>query len=82
MDADVKEAFELRVVVGGVGHGSGRCITARRILLRSLTEAQLARAFQHPELGRVTLETNVQLYARQGRHHLTHVTALRERMAW
>lgn len=52
------------------------------ILLRSLTEQQFARAFQHPELGRVTLETNVQLYAWHGRHHLTHIIALRERMAW
>lgn len=51
-------------------------------LLRSLSEQQFARAFQHPELGRVTLETNVQLYAWHGRHHLTHITALRERMAW
>lgn len=52
------------------------------ILMRSLTEEQFARAFQHPELGRVTLEKNVQLYAWHGRHHVTHVTALRERMAW
>lgn len=52
------------------------------ILLRSLADEQFARAFQHPELGLVTLETNLQLYAWHGRHHLAHVTVLRERMAW
>lgn len=52
------------------------------ILLRSLNDERLARAFRHPELGLVTLETNLQLYAWHGRHHLTHLTTLRERKGW
>ena len=51
-------------------------------LLRSLKEDDFDRAFQHPELGVVSLEKNVALYAWHGRHHVAHITALRERMGW
>ena len=51
-------------------------------LLRSLTRADLARTFLHPELGPVRLEQNIALYAWHGRHHVAHVTSLRERMGW
>jgi DinB superfamily len=51
-------------------------------LLRSLGEADWARTFRHPELGVVPLEKNLALYAWHGRHHVAHVTALRERMGW
>jgi hypothetical protein len=50
--------------------------------LRSLGEADWARTFRHPELGVVPLEKNLALYAWHGRHHVAHVTALRERMGW
>ena len=50
--------------------------------LRSLHEEQFQRALLHPELGRVTLETNLQLYAWHGRHHLAHITRLGERLGW
>jgi len=50
--------------------------------LRSLGEADWARAFKHPELGVVPLEKNLALYAWHGRHHVAHVTSLRERMGW
>ena len=52
------------------------------LLLRSLKPADFARTFRHPELGLVTLEKNVALYAWHGRHHVAHITALRERMKW
>lgn len=52
------------------------------MLLRSLAPADFARAFHHPELGRVTLNRNVALYAWHGRHHIAHITALRERRGW
>jgi hypothetical protein len=52
------------------------------VFLRSLTGEQFARTFRHPELGLVTLEANLQLYAWHGRHHLAHVVRLRERMDW
>jgi hypothetical protein len=52
------------------------------ILLRSLDEEQWRRTFLHPELGKVSLERNLALYAWHGHHHVAHVTSLRERMGW
>src|SRR5215510_14686046 len=52
------------------------------ILLRSLTPADWRRTFRHPELGLITLEWNAGLYAWHGRHHVAHITALRDRMGW
>jgi hypothetical protein len=52
------------------------------MLLRSLSEADFARQFRHPELGIVSLDKNLALYAWHGRHHVAHVMFLRERMRW
>ena len=52
------------------------------LLLRSLTPQDFARGFRHPELGTVSLDRNLALYAWHGRHHVAHVTSLRERMGW
>jgi hypothetical protein len=51
-------------------------------LLRSMSGAEWKRGFRHPELGPVRLDQNAALYAWHGRHHVGHVTALRERMGW
>lgn len=51
-------------------------------LLRRITPEQWTLAFMHPERGRVTLERNLALYAWHGRHHVAHITRLRQRMAW
>jgi len=51
-------------------------------LLNSLTVTDWQRKFHHPERGTVTLENNLQLYAWHGRHHIAHITALRERNNW
>jgi hypothetical protein len=51
-------------------------------LLRSLQPEDWKRTFRHPELGSVTLEKNLSLYAWHCRHHVAHVTALRERSGW
>ncbi len=51
-------------------------------LLRSLGASDWKRTFQHPELGTVSLERNLALYAWHGRHHVAHVTELRKRMGW
>jgi hypothetical protein len=51
-------------------------------LLRSFSESDWTRTFRHPELGVVPLEKNLALYAWHGRHHVAHVTSLRERMGW
>jgi len=52
------------------------------LLLRSLSPADFRRQFRHPELGVVSLEKNLALYAWHGRHHVAHITSLRERMGW
>ena len=51
-------------------------------LLRSLTPEQWKRRFRHPELGPMTLEKTLALYAWHGRHHVAHITELRKRMSW
>lgn len=51
-------------------------------LLRSLGPEDWKRGFRHPELGLVTLEKNLAIYAWHGRHHVAHVAELRRRMAW
>jgi uncharacterized damage-inducible protein DinB len=51
-------------------------------LLRSLTAEQWKRTFRHPELGVMTLDKTVALYAWHGRHHVAHITSLRERSGW
>lgn len=52
------------------------------ILLNSLNTSDWQRTFRHPERGTMTLTDNLQLYAWHGRHHVTHITALRERNGW
>jgi len=51
-------------------------------LLRSLQTEEWKRTFRHPELGSVSLEKNLALYAWHGRHHAAHITSLRERNGW
>jgi hypothetical protein len=51
-------------------------------LLGSLGPHDWKRNFRHPELGVVSLEKNVALYAWHGKHHLGHITELRKRMNW
>jgi uncharacterized damage-inducible protein DinB len=50
--------------------------------LRSLTLEDYQRTFVHPELGVVSLEKNIALYAWHGKHHVAQITALRERNSW
>ena len=52
------------------------------ILLRSLQPADLSRRLRHPELGTMTLDNMLGLYAWHGRHHVAHITSLRRREGW
>jgi hypothetical protein len=52
------------------------------VLVRSLALGDWERKFKHPELGTVKLDDQVQLYAWHGRHHVAHITSLRERNGW
>lgn len=51
-------------------------------VLRAVTDEQWSRTIQHPENGRMRLDFLLGLYAWHGRHHVAHVTRLRERMGW
>ncbi len=52
------------------------------LLLRAMSPADFARTFQHSELGPVTLDRNLALYAWHGDHHVAHITSLRARESW
>jgi uncharacterized damage-inducible protein DinB len=52
------------------------------ILLKSLSDQDFARKFRHPEIGELTLGLNLGLYAWHGKHHVAHITTLRDRMGW
>lgn len=51
-------------------------------LLRSMEPQDWKRTFNHPELGSVSLDKSLGLYAWHGRHHVAHVTELRKKMSW
>jgi hypothetical protein len=51
-------------------------------LLRSLSPEDWKRAFRHPDLGLMDLEKALAIYAWHGRHHVAHITSLREREGW
>jgi hypothetical protein len=52
------------------------------VLLRSLTSADWPRKFRHPEWGSATVDFLLAQYAWHGRHHVAHITSLRERNGW
>jgi hypothetical protein len=51
-------------------------------LMRSFQPDDWKRTFHHPERGAVSLEMNLAIYAWHGRHHVAHITSLRERNGW
>jgi len=52
------------------------------LLLRALEPVEFSRTFRHPDIGVMTLDTQLGLYEWHGRHHLAHITSLRSRMGW
>ena len=52
------------------------------LLLRTLPVSAFARTIRHLERGLMTLDTILNLYSWHGRHHLAHITSLRDRMGW
>jgi hypothetical protein len=51
-------------------------------MLEAMTDEDFQRGFNHPERGRVTLATNLGIYAWHSLHHTAHITSLRSRMGW
>jgi hypothetical protein len=52
------------------------------LLLESLSETDFSRTLRHPEIGVVALGSYLGSYAWHGRHHVAHITSLRERLKW
>lgn len=51
-------------------------------LLAAMTESDFQRPIVHPENGRASLDRFVHQYGWHSRHHLGHVTGLRQRQGW
>ena len=51
-------------------------------LMEAMAPADFERPLMHPEIGAITLDRLLQLYAWHGHHHVAHVTALRARQGW
>ena len=51
-------------------------------LLQALQPSDFGRTLYHPEHGIVTLDRMLAMYAWHSKHHLAHITSLRERMGW
>jgi uncharacterized damage-inducible protein DinB len=51
-------------------------------LLRSIPAADWAKTLNHPENGVMNLDQLLALYAWHGKHHVAHITSLRDRMKW
>lgn len=49
---------------------------------RALAPDDFRRTFKHPEIGTLTLDTHLQLSAWHSRHHVAHITSLRQRKGW
>jgi uncharacterized damage-inducible protein DinB len=52
------------------------------LVLRNISNADWKRTFRHPEMGLLSLEKTLALYAWHGKHHVAHVTSLREKTGW
>ena len=52
------------------------------LFLRSLADRDFERPLTHPEWGQMQLVTLLKQYEWHGRHHVAHVTRLRERSGW
>ena len=50
--------------------------------LRHMNGPDFERTFRHPEHGVVDLDMQLALYEWHGRHHVAHISGLRDRMEW
>ncbi len=50
--------------------------------IEGLPDEAFQRRFRHPEMGVMSLDEQLALYAWHGRHHAAHITGLRKRMGW
>lgn len=53
------------------------------VLLRAMTNEDFEREFHHPETdGNINLNVALALYEWHGRHHIAHITSLKQKMGW
>jgi len=52
------------------------------VLLNSMSDADFARQFRHPEIGVMRLDTYLASYGWHCRHHAAQIKGLRDRMGW
>jgi hypothetical protein len=52
------------------------------LALRGIAPSEWKRTLRHPEIGVLSLEKVLALYSWHGRHHVAHITTLREKMGW
>ncbi len=52
------------------------------ILLRAMAPEEFERPWTSPDFGELSVDVLLQLYRWHGRHHVAHITALRERVGW
>jgi len=78
--AELKDARTLPIELS-LGILDGLYVRAA-VVLRSLSESEWQRSFEHPDWGKIRLEQTLALYAWHSRHHVAHVTELRKRRGW
>lgn len=52
------------------------------VLLKLLTVEQLQRKLNNPELGLISIYETIAQYAWHGKHHVAHITSIKNRMNW
>jgi hypothetical protein len=52
------------------------------LLLRSFRSDDWKKTFRHPEVGLLTLDKTLGLYSWHGKHHVAHITTLRQNKGW
>ncbi len=52
------------------------------VLLKHMTEDDYNRGLRHPKLGEQSLGWMLGIYSWHGRHHVAHITGLKQRMGW
>ena len=52
------------------------------LLLSSFSTTDFGRSFRDPQVGIVSIDACLDYYAWHSRHHVAHITSLRERMGW
>lgn len=52
------------------------------ILLRAMAPEDFERRWASPDFGELSVDVLLQIYAWHGKHHVAHITSLRERKGW